>query len=152
MACGLTSNQRCARLKRGHSESVDDVADSPMPVGCTEFIVQNGESDVDNARIEDLRAIESGEPPAHRHDQPPQEFGLGESDALGRDGPLALVQLVFLGVHGLVGEVELEGVEPDPEDDAGVPGSVLLVQRKSSSIQLSNDLEKYRTNGCHRPG
>lgn len=96
-----------------------------MPVGRAEVVINDGESDVGDARKHRLHAVEPGEPPAHGHDQPAQEPGVGKRDALRGYGPVALVQCVLFGVGGLVGEVELEDMEPDPEDDVGEPEDVI---------------------------
>ena len=82
-----------------------------------ELVVEDGERDVGDARVECLHAVERGDPPAYGDDEPPKNLRLVERDTLGGQRPIALVQRIFFWVYRLVREAELERVKPSPEED-----------------------------------
>ena len=90
-----------------------------MPTVRTELVVDDGERDERDAGVQGFDAVPRRPRPADGDEEPAEEERLLERDALGGERPVALVHLVLVGVHRLIGNIELQDVQPYPEDDMG---------------------------------
>ena len=83
------------------------------------LIVNDCKHDEGYAGVENFDTVESRPCPAHGHQSPAEDERVLKCDTLGREGPVSFVEFVFLWTESLVRHVELQEVQPNPENNMG---------------------------------
>ena len=111
-----TGNETGTDFGSCQNDCVQDVTAQPMRT-VSPFVVNQRDDGDEDTGVEALCTVVRGQEPAQRHNCPPQDNSILKSDAFCGQRSIALVAFVLLRIHGLVGQVELQKMEPNPEYD-----------------------------------
>lgn len=99
------------------SERVDDLPTQPVPVRQTHLVVYEDKKTVEHACVEQFFAVRRAPEEADKRHEPTEDECGFQGDATGGDGPVWFVELVFLYIESLIGEIKCEDLKPEPEED-----------------------------------
>ena len=109
-----TGNKSSSCLERGESARIDDVSHNPMTRMSPHFVIDESKCTERYAGVEGFEAVAKGIQKTDRYQRPAEDERITECHAPSRKWTIALVLLILFGTKGLVRDIELEKMNPNP--------------------------------------
>jgi len=112
----ITCDERGADLRASEIHRVNTTSDDPVRRMRPAVVVDDGTGYQRDAGCRCMGGIHCRVSDADRDEDPSKAPSILQSDSVGRKRSMGFIVLILLGLESLVGDGELEKVEPDPKN------------------------------------